>query len=39
MPEECPEGAKDLMLQCLSVSPEARPTAQEAMQRLAQLQR
>lgn len=39
VPEECPEGAKDLMLQCLSVSPEARPTAQEAMQRLAQLQR
>lgn len=39
VPEECPEGAKDLMLQCLSVSPEARPTAQKAMQRLAQLQR
>lgn len=39
VPDECPEAAKELMLQCLSVSPEARPTAQEAMQQLMQLQR
>ncbi len=39
VPEECPEGAKELMLQCLSVRPEERPSAKEAMQRLAALQR
>ncbi|PRW33664.1 serine threonine- kinase receptor R831 [Chlorella sorokiniana] len=38
VPEECPEAARDLMLQCLSVSPAARPSAQEAMQRLAAMQ-
>lgn len=27
------------MMECLSVAPEARPTAQQAMQRLAQMQR
>ncbi|PRW33966.1 serine threonine- kinase receptor R831 [Chlorella sorokiniana] len=38
VPEECPQEASDLMVQCMSLDPEQRPTAQQVMQRLAALQ-
>lgn len=39
VPEECPQAASDLMLQCLLPTPAERPTALEAMQQLMQLQK
>lgn len=30
MPEECPEGALELLRQCLRLNPHERPTAAEA---------
>ena len=32
MPEECPEGALQLVRQCLRLKPQERPTAAEAAQ-------
>ena len=34
VPEECPQAAADLMLECLSPDPAERPTAQQLLQRL-----
>ncbi|PRW57729.1 Serine threonine- kinase CTR1 [Chlorella sorokiniana] len=37
VPEECPQAASDLLLQCLHQDPAQRPTALELMQRLEPL--
>ncbi|KAL4445436.1 hypothetical protein ABPG77_011261 [Micractinium sp. CCAP 211/92] len=38
VPDEAPQEAVDLMLQCMSLEPAERPTALQAMQRLAAMQ-
>lgn len=38
-PHSCAlQEASDLMVQCMSLDPEQRPTAQQVMQRLAEMQ-
>lgn len=37
--DECPQDACDLMMQCLSLDPAARPTAQQLMHLLSAMQR
>lgn len=39
VPEECPQPVADLISQCISVDPAARPTAQQAHQVLTKCTR
>lgn len=39
VPVECSQEAQDLMVQCLSLDPAARPTAADLLKRLTELKR
>jgi RecB family endonuclease NucS len=38
VPDECPQAVADLLMECLSLEPTARPSAQQLLRRLETLQ-